>query len=118
MSQQNPYSAVSGYEIFYDFRVGLMLTRQSIIPILINIIILDIGSWGGQYNSLLVLKHIIPNDPQLRGVDNIDADIGATRDGVLQQDCVMGVRATDCDIALDVMTDIIFLDDSVAVLDD
>lgn len=116
MPKQDPNSSVSGYEIFYDFWVGFLLASKSIIPILINKIVFDIGSRGSHDNSLLILKDIVPDDPKLRRVDNIEADVRTIRDRILQQDGMMRICASDCDIALDVMTDIIFFNDCIAVL--
>ena len=42
MPQQDPNSPVPGDEVLHHFRVGLMLARNPVIPILINIIILDV----------------------------------------------------------------------------
>lgn len=61
-----------------------MLACDSIIAILVDIIIFDIRSGRSQHHSFLILKDIIPNDPYLRWIDNIDANIRTIRHRILQ----------------------------------
>lgn len=116
MSQQDADSSVSCDEVLHNFGVGFMLACDSVIAVLVDIIIFDIWPRWGQYNSFLILKDIVSYDPQLRWVDNIDADVWTIRDRILQQNSMMWIRPSNCYIAFYVMTDIVLLNNCVAVL--
>ena len=118
MSKCKTHWFISRNEVLYEFGVWFFLTDDAIVFVLIDIVVLYGWTRINHDYSTLIFVNIVSHYLQIARMNNIYTHSWALVYRILNDERMMRIETSYCNIALNIVTNIILFNHSITILND